>query len=153
MAKFGGQFLKATTSITVGVASLEAAGSNMRRAKLMELIVGSDAAILGTSNFRFDLNRSTTASTGTAVTPNPLDPADTLAAVTAFKSNLTVQGTNTAGAIPFCIPLNQQATFRWVANPGSEIVIPATANNGLHLNTPVAGGVPSCAGSMIFEEQ
>lgn len=152
MAKFGAQFLKATTSITVGVASLEAAAATPRRIKLCELIVGSDAGTLGTSNFRFDINRSTATATGTTVTPNALDPADTTL-TSIVKSNLTAQGTNTAGAIPLCIPLSQQATFRWVANPGFEIVIPATASNGLHFNTPIAGNTPSAAGSLIAEEQ
>jgi len=152
MAKFGGQFLKATTSTTVGVASLEAASASPRRVKLCELVLGSDAGTLGTSNFRWDVNRSTTTATGTTVTPNALDPADTtLTAI--IKSNLTVQGTNTAGAIPLSIPLSQQATFRWVANPGFEIVIPGSASNGLHVNTPVAGNTPSAAGTIIAEEQ
>jgi hypothetical protein len=151
MAKFGGQFLKATTSTTVGVASLEAAAASPRRVKLCELILGSDAGTLGTSNFRWDIQRSTATSTGTTVTPNALDPADSL--LTAIiKSNLTVQGTNTAGAIPLSIPLSQQASFRWVANPGYELVIPAVASNGFHINTPVAGNTPSAAGSIIGDE-
>jgi hypothetical protein len=152
MAKYGNQLLKSTTSITVGVGSIECPASSMRRFKLCEAIVGSDAATLGTSNFRFELQRSTTAATGTAVTPEPLDPADA-AAVTLLKSSLTVQGTNTSGKIPLTIPLNQQATFRWVANPGFEIVVPASASNGLHLNTPVSGNTPSAVASLIFEEQ
>jgi len=153
MAKFGNQILKTTTSTTVGVGSIEMAGSGMRRAKLCELILGSDAGTLGTSNFRFEVQRSTTAATGTTVALNPLDPADSLAAVTLLKSSLTVQGSNTAGQIPLTIPLSQQATFRWVANPGFEIVIPAIANNGLHINTPVAGNTPSAAVSVIIDEQ
>lgn len=152
MAKYANQILKGTTSTTVGVGSLECPGSTPRRIKLCEFLPGSDAATLGTSNWRWEVNRSTSAATGTAVTPNALDPADA-AAVSLIKSNLTVQGTNTAGAIPLTIPLNQQATFRWVANPGFEIVVPATNNAGLHFNTPVAGGTPSAAATITFEEQ
>lgn len=150
MSRFGGQILKATTSVTVGVASLEAAASSPKRVALSELWLGSDAGTLGTSSFRFDITRSTTTSTGTTVTPAPLDPAD--ANITAIiKSNLTVEGT-TAGVIPLCIPISQQATARWVANPGSEIIIPATASNGLLIKTPVAGNTPSFAGSLIATE-
>lgn len=152
MASYGNQVLKSTTSTSVGVGSIECAGTGMRRFKLCDLIVGSDAATLGTSNFRFEVQRSTSAATGTAVTPEPLDPADA-AAVTLIKSNLTVQGTNTAGKIPLTIPLNQQATFRWVPQPGREIVVPANANAGLHINTPVSGNTPSAVASFVFEEQ
>jgi hypothetical protein len=152
MATYGNQVLKGTTSTTVGVGSIECPGSGMRRFKVVDLIVGSDAASLGTSNFRFELQRSTSAATGTAVTFEPYDPADA-AAVTLLKSNLTVQGTNTAGKIPLTIPLNQQATFRWVPQPGREIVVPQTANAGLHINTPVSGNTPSAVGHITIEEQ
>lgn len=151
MALYGNQLLRTTSSTTLGVGSLECPGSSPRRLRLSELIIGSDAATLGTSNFRFEVQRSTAAATGTAITPEPLDPADA-ACVALMKSNLSVQGTNTAGKIPITIPLNEQATFRWVANPGSEIVVPATANNGLHINTPVAGNTPSAHASIIFSE-
>lgn len=152
MATYSNSVGKSPTSTTVGVASIEAPSSGMRRTKLLEAIVGSDATTLGTSAFRFEFQRSTTASTGTAVTFAPNDPADA-AAVTLLKSALSVQGTNTAGQIMLCIPMSQQATFRWVANPGREIVIPAAANNGLHLNTPVTGNTPSAAATVVIEEQ
>lgn len=151
MPAYSAQFLKATSSTTVGVASIECPSSTPRRIKIYELIVGSDATTLGTSDFRFEMNRSTTASTGTSVTPQLLDPAD-VASSAVVKSNLTVQGTNTAGAILLTIPLNEQATARWIVNPGDELVVPATNNNGFHLNTPVAGGTPSVAGQIFFRE-
>lgn len=151
MGKYGQQVLKSTTSTTVGVGSLETPSSSPRRIALCELIVGTDAATLGTSNFRFELQRSTSAATGTGLTPEPLDPADA-ACVALVKSSLTVQGTVAANKIPLTIPLSQQSTFRWVANPGFEIIIPAATNNGLHLNTPVAGNTPSAVGSFIFVE-
>lgn len=152
MATYSNQVLKSTTSTTVGVGSIECPGSGMRRFKLIEAILGSDAATLGTSNFRFEFQRSTSAATGTAVTFDPNDMADA-AAVTLLKSNLTVQGTNTAGKIQLTVPLNEQATFRWVANPGREILVPATANAGLHLNTPVVGNTVSAAIHVVIEEQ
>jgi hypothetical protein len=151
MGKFSAQVLKGTTSTTVGVGSLAAPAANMRRIRLAEIELGSDAGTLGTSNFRWEVQRSTTQPTGTAVTPQALDPAEgTVTAV--VNSNLTVAGTLTAGAILLTIPLSQQATFRWVANPGWEIVIPAAANNGIHLNTAVAGNTPSAAAQFLFEE-
>lgn len=152
MATYGAEFNKGTTSTTIGVGSLEAAATNMRRFKLTEAIFGSEATPAD-NVFLFEANRSTTAATGTAVTPNAYDPADTIGAGTLAKENLTVQGTNTAGAVPLAVPLNQRATFRWVAIPGREIMVPATASNGLHFNTPTAVGTVAATISVGFEEQ
>lgn len=151
MARYSNECQKGTTSTSVGVASLEAPGASMRRIKLYEVVAGSETAPAD-NVFLFEVNRSTTAATGTAVTPNALDPADA-AAVSLLKENLSVQGTNTANAIPLSWALNQRATFRWVAAPGAEIVVPATANNGLHFNTPTAQNTPAATLSIGFEEQ
>lgn len=151
MAKYGSELNKATTSTTIGVGSLEQPASGMRRFKVYDLIFGSEQTPAD-QVFLFEINRSTTVATGTGVTPNALDPADT-AAVTITRENLTVQGTNTAGAIPLAVPLNQRATFRWVAAPGSEIVVAATANFGLHVNTPTASGTPAATVTVLIEEQ
>lgn len=152
MATYSVQMLKGTTSTTTGVGSFECPGSGMRRIAVLDAIFGADPATLGTSSFRFELNRSTTAATGTAFTPDPADPADA-AAVSLGKSNLTVQGTNTAGKIQLTMPLNQQATARWVPQPGREIIVPASANNGMHVNTPVAGNNLQAVVHLIFEER
>jgi hypothetical protein len=151
MAKYGAQFLKPITATNVGVASLEAPGSGPRRITLDELIVGSDSTTLGTSNFRWDVQRSTGPATGTPVIPEPLDTVDVPCGAL-VKSNLTANGAPAAGKIPLSIPLSQQATFRWVANPGFGIIVPATGGAGLHLLTPVAGNSANAAGSLIFEE-
>ncbi len=151
MGNYSAQFLKGTSSTTVGVMSLECPSSGQRRIKIYDVWMGSDAGTLGTSNFRFELNGSTTASTGTSFTPRQTDKADAPCAAL-FKSNLTVQGTNTAGDILFTTPLSEQATARWVCNPGDELVIPATALAGAHLNTPVSGNTPSIAGTIYFRE-
>jgi hypothetical protein len=150
MAKYGAELQKATTSTTVGVGSIEAPAANMRRISLYEMIFGS-AAAAADNTFEFEVNRSTTAATGTAVTPEPLDMADA-ACVALAKSNLTVQGTNTAGKIPLSAPLNQRATFRWLAKEGGELIIPATANAGFHINTPTSTGLTDAHVNVALEE-
>lgn len=153
MAKYTGQIAKSVTSTTVGVGSVETVGSPTRRIKLLEFICGSDAATLGTSNFRWEIQRNTAAATGTTVTPVALDPSDPTGNVfSTLKTNLSANGTLTSGAIMLTIPISQQATFRYVANPGSEIVVPATTSNGLHFMTPVTGNTPSAAAQVTFEE-
>jgi hypothetical protein len=150
MANYGAELTKAITSTTVGLGSIEAPAANMRRVAIYDLVFGSSVA--GDTQFLFELNRSTTAATGTAVTPNALDPADP-ASVTLAKQNLTVQGTNTAGAIPLAVPQNQRATFRWACRDGKEIIIPAVANAGVHINTPVALLTPTATVTVMFDER
>lgn len=154
MAKFTGQILKSVTSTTVGVGSVEMAGTPTRRCKLLEFICGSDAASLGTANFRWEFQRSTTGATGTSVTPKALDPGDAAMenTYTTVKSNLSANGTLTSGAIMMTIAMSEQATVRYVANPGGEIIIPATTSNGLHFLTPVCGNNPSTAAQITVEE-
>jgi hypothetical protein len=67
--------------------------------------------------------------------------------------NLTVDPTLTANAILLSLPLNQRASFRWVPAPGSELVTPATASNGLALRTPTAGGLVAITATVYVEEQ
>jgi hypothetical protein len=141
MALYSSRLAKATTATAVGVGSLE--GSANTRGWLFYFSGGSTAAPAD-NNIEFQLQRSTTTPTGTSVTPNALDPADT-AARCVVKENLTVQGTETAGAYLLALPCNQKATVQWWATPGCEIVVPASANTGFHVDTPVAGGTPAVA--------
>lgn len=152
MAKFIAAFSKNPTNTGVGVMSLEAPAANPRRIKLSDLILGSDAVQLGTSAWRFDVQRSTSAAGGAAVPAAPTDLGDT-SLVSQVKSALTANGALTANAVLLSIPLMQQATFRWVARDGFELVVPAANANGLHLLTPVAGGTLQVAGSLAAEEQ
>jgi hypothetical protein len=84
------------------------------------------------------IQRCTTVPTGSAKTPNSLDPADTLATTIQAFDTVTADGTLTANAFLYQVPLNQRATLRWVAAPYGEIIIPATANNGIMLGLDAA---------------
>ena len=73
------------------------------------------------------LQRFTAVPTGTQVTPIALDLAAGTAAQNATQSS-------TGGTYSGClitIPTNQRASHRWVAAPDGELVIPATASNGI----------------------
>ncbi len=81
----------------------------------------------------YQVRRVTGAATGSTLTPNPLDPAD---AATEFDSKNVVTAdaaSFAAGTLLDLAPLNNRATFRWVAAPGGELVWPATASNGLSI--------------------
>lgn len=142
--------LQRTASTTLSVGTLTSDATTPRRAKIYDLMFGSEATPADNA-FLWQVQRCTTAGTSTAVTPAPLDPADAVA-LDDTGSNHTVDPTLTAGAFLMTVPLNQRATFRWVAAPGGEIVIPATANNGVALRTPTASAVAISA-TMEFEEQ
>lgn len=76
------------------------------------------------------LRRYTAEGTASAVTPQALDPADPASRANAVE-NHTAEPTYTAGSELFHQFINQRATYRWVAAPGGEIVVPASASNGL----------------------
>ncbi len=142
--------LQRTGSTSASLGSLSAPGSSMRRVKIYDAIFGSEATPADNA-FLWQYQRTTAAGTSTAVTPQPLDPADAACAAVAGQ-NHTVEPTYTANAILLTVPLNQRPTFRWVAKDGKELVIPATANAGIGIKTPTASAV-AITNNLMFEEQ
>lgn len=114
------------------------AGSTARRIKVYDLILGSDATPADNAA-EYNLQRYTVDGTSTAITPQALDPADPAALAEAGEAH-SVEPTYTANAILLNLASNQRATIRWVAAPGGELVIPATADNGLGLQSITVGG-------------
>ena len=148
MAKYSIQLTRtANAAASLGTFSSSA---TVRRVKLYEATVGSPASPAD-NVFQFIFQRSTAPGTNTAVTPQPLDLADA-AALTAAGTNNTVEPTYTANAVLLTIPLNQRATFRWVAPPYGELVTPATNNAGLGIQTPTATAVTINADLKIEEQ-
>lgn len=153
MAKYAAE-LQDTSGTTTTAGAIRCDATTVRRAKLYDIMMGSeatpaDAALLWTAT-RSD---GTTGGTATAVTPTRLDLADA-AALTDALENFTAEPT-TYDAIPLLsIALNQRASFRWVASPGGELVIPATANALIGFRHPVIStGTPIVTVSVHFEEQ
>jgi hypothetical protein len=138
-----------TLDTTNGCAIYQPA-SALKRIRIADLIFG----VTGTpanAAVSLQLQRSTTApSGGTAVTPQPLDPADGAASALSMDGAVT-NGTTTANAFVLNIGLNQQSTFRWVAREGKEIIIPSTNANGVHLLTPI-GSALACQWGVHIEE-
>ena len=148
MAKYGMELNRtASTSFAVGGWFVNA--TRPRRAKIYDLMFGSEASPADNA-FLWQIQRSTTAGVSTGVTPQPLDPADAATEATAGE-NHTTDGTLTSLAIILSIPLNQRASYRWVAAPGGELILPATASNGFHLRTPTATAVAVTATVHIDE--
>jgi hypothetical protein len=102
------------------------------RPKIYSILIGS----YGTPNdyaVEYALQRYTAAGTSTAVTPQALDPGDTMAAAASAGEAHSAEPTYTANAILLTIPKNMRATVLWQCKDGKELVLPATAANGVGL--------------------
>ena len=134
MAKYAidGQDTNTANTTILGVS---ADGTTPRRQRVYDYVLGSGAAPAdGAGEYAFE--RFTAAGTSTAVTPSPLDPADAVALADAGEAHsgepTYANVIGNVGQEPMLLfSLNQRATFRWVASPGGELVIPATAAAGL----------------------
>lgn len=142
--------LNRTASTTASLGSVTADATRPRRGKLYDVIFGSEATPADNA-FRYIIQRCTAAGTSTGVTPQPLDPADAATEMDAGE-NHTIEPTYTANAILLAVGMNQRATFRWVASPGGELVFPATASNGLGVQTPSSSAVVITATLHVQEQ-
>ncbi len=149
MANYAAE-LRRTASATASVGSVVADATRPRRGKLYELVFGSEATPADNA-FLWRVRRITAAGTSTAVTPVALDPADAATESDAGE-NHTVEPTYTSNSELLVIPVNQKVTYRWLAAPGRELVWPATASNGLGIDTPTASAV-TIAATIHFQEQ
>ena len=131
------------TTPTVTESLIHVTGGTGGRLKWTEAIMGSQAApVEQTSEFRG--YRSTgTGATGTVETEFQNDPADVAPAGVAL-SDLTAEPTGKVYGLAF--PLHQRGTFRWVANPGEEIIVAATANHafGMEFTATTSAYVSRC---------
>ena len=128
-------------------------GSASVRVKIYDVILGSDATPADVAG-EFVIDRTTDAGTGgTALTENALDPLTVAATGAAVGGTFSTPPTDTANSNLLMIALNQRATFRWVAAPGSELISTATASNGLMLNcTGMSSGTPNMNAVIFWEE-
>jgi hypothetical protein len=131
--------LRRTASTTLSLGTITADATRPRRLEWYDLIVGSEAAAAD-NPFLYIFQRCTTAGTSTAVALQKLDPADG-ATEQDCGENHTVDPTYTSAEILLEIPLNQRATFRWIATEGGRLISPATASNGIGISTPTSSAL------------
>lgn len=137
----------AGTTLTI----LEVIAGTTTRGRIYDIVVGSDATPADVAT-EFNIIRGTVSGTGTGtVTPHAFDPADPAALLTAKQGTFSGQ-TKTATSEILMIALNQRATFRWVAVPDGEIVVPATSDNWVGLESIGSGGTPNTNASFSWQE-
>lgn len=125
------------------------------RPELYEFLLGCAANAPGDLASLVHIERFTVGGTvGTAFVPVALDPGDPASLLTAATTgfNHSSEPTYTANAILYKLSLNQRATYRWVAAPGSALKAPATAANGLGLQFQSSGGTALHEATFLHEE-
>ena len=100
----------------------------------------SQGGAAGDGTIRWELNRAVTSATGAAAVENGLDP-DGPAAELLSEEEITVGPTVTVDTQMLDFDLNQRASFRWVASPDGEIIVPATAAAGIMITASNQGAV------------
>jgi hypothetical protein len=135
---------------TASTTILELRSTTAIRPRIYDFLLSSDATPADNAG-DYLLQRTTTAGTSTAVTPQALDPGDPAAVATAGKAH-SAEPTYTSNAILLHVALNQRATFRWVAAPGGEIVLPAAANGVGLLVSNIGGSAVNVGACAHFEE-
>ena len=121
------------------------------RPRIYDFIVGS-AATPADNAGEWVWRRTTAAGTSTAFTPVALDPGDP-AAAGLVGVNHSVEPTYTAAADLLHFAINQRATFRWVAAPLGELILPATAAAGAGLLAVSVGGSAVAYQYQVFWEE
>lgn len=131
-----GQENAVTSSLTTAL-DLVAATTTRPEIDFLMGTVGS-AATLADQCVRVALMRHTTANTGTAVTPAPLDPSAPAAVATALE-NCSAEGTYTSGSELLDNTIHVRSQLQWWASgPEARLVVPATANNGVGMRVLAA---------------
>lgn len=126
MSRYAADGTDAVTS-SPGATALHVTRGASRRIHVYDFTMGASGTPADNA-LVWEVKRHTTAPTSSGVTPAPLDTADP-ASISTAGENATVEPT--FGGILFRTALNQRATYRWVAAPGGELVVPDSANAGI----------------------
>lgn len=133
----------AAVTASPGDTALAVLATTLTRGKIYDIVFGHGATPAD-NVIQWLVRRLTAVGTeGAGVVPIALDP-DAPAAQLDGAEGHTVEPTYTAASELFDEPLNQRATFRWVAAPGGEFVVPATASNGIGI-TPISAAYTGIA--------
>jgi hypothetical protein len=135
-----------------------------RRGKLYDILIGTNATPAD-NYLEFDVTTATLGTTPSGIVNTLIsslsstfanDPADTT-----FVSALQINSTGEVGIAALTekwyIGINQRASYRWVAAPGSEILYPAassaTGTNALALRTRSGAYTNTATATAMIQEQ
>lgn len=103
--------------------------TTLRKGWIYDVLLGADGTPADNS-ITYKVDRQTTVGTGTATAGNPLDGGDAAGLLVETVNN-TIEPTVTASTQFIELAVNQRASYRWVAAPGGELVVPATDVTGI----------------------
>jgi hypothetical protein len=119
----------AVTSGYTSAGSVRVVTAGDKRPRVYDFIISQSGTPADNSiSWRVQRHTATGAYTGVAATP--LDPADGSVMATGFE-NASAEPTYTAGSELWENAINERASYRWVAAPGGDLIIPSTASNGI----------------------
>lgn len=143
----------AYTQATIAITNSTANGATTayNRGKVYDILVGTNNTP-GDTFVEWDLSRCTASSTSTFVTTTSLglDTAD--AGANALVVVNSSQHSTISVPNVWYIGMNQRASYRWVAAPGSEIVWPTTASNGVVLR-PRGSYTSTVTANVMWQQQ
>jgi len=122
------------------------------RATMYELIIGSAATPADQASeyeVRPITNENATPG-GTAITPIPLNASDRAALYNGEGPAMSGEPTGVTSVMGFA--LNQRATFRWVAAPGSGFQTAAAEDNGMSVFTVATTATLDITFTVLYEE-
>jgi len=103
--------------------------TTLRRAWLYDIMVGTDGTPADNA-VNWIVNRQSTVGTATSHTAAQQDAADAAPLMTT-NVNHTIEPTVTDQTGLVQLGVNQRASYRWVAYPGGELIVPATNTTGI----------------------
>ncbi len=101
------------------------------RKRLTDCVIGCGQATAD-ATAEFYIGRTTAQGTaGSAYTPNNIDSGGAAGECSVGQGVFSVEPTYTANKDLIWLEVHQRNTVRWIAREGTELLIPATQNNGL----------------------
>ncbi len=150
-ANAGTQQPTATTYVGALI-GLTGANAAPRRIKIYDLLIGTNSTPAD-NYIEWNIIRVTAASTATSATPQPTDPADATSVTTGTVNSSAMSASVSVNSDAFYVGVNQRASYRWVANPGGELVSPATSSAGFQLRARSNAYTGTATGTIYFQEQ
>lgn len=142
----------ATGTDKTAINIFHSAATPTNRGRLTELIIGG-AGTPGDNSATFYVGRTTAVGTeGSGLIPNNLDAAGPAGDCDSGLGVFSGEPTYTAVKQFLRVALNHRATFRWVANPGNELIMTATQNNGAGIKSSASSSTQAYAHTILFEE-
>ena len=121
------------------------------RGRVYDITIGCSATPADAAT-KFKFARTTAVGTeGTGLVPENLDPGGPAGNYDSGYGH-SAEPTYTASAELLVVSVNQRATFRFVAAPESEFILPATQNNGAGLQSVSGTGTAVHQATVLFAE-